>query len=97
MPLRITPSVAEQEGQQTETEATGAPQKHHYTLNQQVGSITDLVVKNVIVITLDNANEESESYYQISCQFKFRHLDDQRRIEKILLDLILEAKRKKRI
>ncbi|MGJ4375558.1 hypothetical protein ACP8F4_25880, partial [Klebsiella pneumoniae] len=34
------PSVAEQEGQQTETEATGAPQKHHYTLNQQVGSIT---------------------------------------------------------
>nr|ELA1885602.1 PilZ domain-containing protein [Klebsiella pneumoniae] len=26
-----------------------------------------------------------------------RHLDDQRRIEKILLDLILEAKRKKRI
>ncbi|SXS56863.1 TetR family transcriptional regulator [Klebsiella pneumoniae] len=42
MPLRITPSVAEQEGQQTETEATGAPQKHHYTLNQQVGSITFL-------------------------------------------------------
>ncbi len=40
IPLRITPSVAEQEGQQTETEATGAPQKHHYTLNQQVGSIT---------------------------------------------------------
>ncbi|MDZ3731094.1 hypothetical protein M2E93_14770, partial [Klebsiella pneumoniae] len=39
---RITPSVAEQEGQQTETEATGAPQKHHYTLNQQVGSITSL-------------------------------------------------------
>ncbi|MGX3037374.1 hypothetical protein ACWJUI_24715, partial [Klebsiella pneumoniae] len=38
---RITPSVAEQEGQQTETEATGAPQKHHYTLNQQVGSITE--------------------------------------------------------
>ncbi|WP_142762123.1 hypothetical protein, partial [Klebsiella pneumoniae] len=33
---------AEQEGQQTETEATGAPQKHHYTLNQQVGSITRL-------------------------------------------------------
>ncbi|MDZ1898412.1 hypothetical protein M2054_22565, partial [Klebsiella pneumoniae] len=31
----------EQEGQQTETEATGAPQKHHYTLNQQVGSITE--------------------------------------------------------
>lgn len=46
----------------------------------EYGEITiDLVVKNVIVITLDNANEESESYYQISCQFKFRHLDDQRR------------------
>ncbi|MEZ1481176.1 hypothetical protein QVM07_16950, partial [Klebsiella pneumoniae] len=28
---------------QTETEATGAPQKHHYTLNQQVGSITGIV------------------------------------------------------
>uniref|UniRef100_UPI001ABD063B hypothetical protein n=1 Tax=Klebsiella variicola TaxID=244366 RepID=UPI001ABD063B len=42
---RITPSVAEQEGQQTETEATGAPQKHHYTLNQQVGSITDSLIK----------------------------------------------------
>ncbi|MCL3072563.1 hypothetical protein L6P73_27225, partial [Klebsiella pneumoniae] len=37
---------AEQEGQQTETEATGAPQKHHYTLNQQVGSITyDICLK----------------------------------------------------
>ncbi|WP_219914940.1 hypothetical protein, partial [Klebsiella pneumoniae] len=31
---------AEQEGQLIETEATGAPQKHHHTLNQQVGSIT---------------------------------------------------------
>ncbi|MDZ3327099.1 hypothetical protein M2D88_28335, partial [Klebsiella pneumoniae] len=44
---RITPSVAEQEGQQTETEATGAPQKHHYTLNQQVGSITSLLEFNI--------------------------------------------------
>ncbi|MGX3175638.1 hypothetical protein ACWJSX_29280, partial [Klebsiella pneumoniae] len=43
----ITPSVAEQEGQQTETEATGAPQKHHYTLNQQVGSITHNVTSSV--------------------------------------------------
>ncbi|MDZ1220678.1 hypothetical protein M2W08_07960, partial [Klebsiella pneumoniae] len=34
----------EQEGQQTETEATGAPQKHHYTLNQQVGSITQALM-----------------------------------------------------
>ncbi|MCL3220100.1 hypothetical protein L6M70_30020, partial [Klebsiella pneumoniae] len=40
-----TPSVAEQEGQQTETEATGAPQKHHYTLNQQVGSITSALFR----------------------------------------------------
>uniref|UniRef100_UPI00388F7612 fimbrial protein n=1 Tax=Citrobacter portucalensis TaxID=1639133 RepID=UPI00388F7612 len=30
MPLRTTPSVAEQEGQLIETEATGAPQKHHH-------------------------------------------------------------------
>lgn len=43
----------------------------------EYGEITiDLVVKNVIIITLDDPNEESESYYQISCQFKFRHLDD---------------------
>ena len=34
LPLRTTPSVAEQEGQQTETVATGTPQKHHHTLNQ---------------------------------------------------------------
>ncbi|KPO10159.1 transposase, partial [Escherichia coli] len=27
-------SVAEQEGQLIETEATGAPQKHYHTLNQ---------------------------------------------------------------
>lgn len=47
MPLRITPSVAEQEGQQTETEATGAPQKHHYTLNQQVGSITAKLISEI--------------------------------------------------
>ncbi|WP_363448180.1 hypothetical protein [Klebsiella pneumoniae] len=54
MPLRITPSVAEQEGQQTETEATGAPQKHHYTLNQQVGSITSLPME---IITISDATD----------------------------------------
>ncbi len=32
LPLRTTPSVAEQEGQVMEMEATGAPQKHHHTL-----------------------------------------------------------------
>ncbi|MCP5756401.1 hypothetical protein NL335_25345, partial [Klebsiella pneumoniae] len=26
-----------------ETEATGAPQKHHHTLNQQIGSITEMM------------------------------------------------------
>nr|BEG97200.1 hypothetical protein [Klebsiella pneumoniae] len=52
MPLRITPSVAEQEGQQTETEATGAPQKHHYTLNQQVGSITSFTKRETHVINM---------------------------------------------
>ncbi|MDG5885155.1 hypothetical protein QBE74_09790 [Klebsiella pneumoniae] len=52
MPLRITPSVAEQEGQQTETEATGAPQKHHYTLNQQVGSITGLLWLSSVIFLL---------------------------------------------
>ncbi|MFV1192257.1 hypothetical protein QML22_05425, partial [Klebsiella pneumoniae] len=35
---------------QTETEATGAPQKHHYTLNQQVGSITWLTVALFLLI-----------------------------------------------
>nr|QQZ46591.1 hypothetical protein [Escherichia coli] len=36
MPLRTTPSVAEQEGQLIETEATGAPQKHHHTRSRAV-------------------------------------------------------------
>ncbi len=65
MPLRITPSVAEQEGQQTETEATGAPQKHHYTLNQQVGSITHILNQQTglpspgVQIELDKQQGES--------------------------------------
>ncbi|MCL3031654.1 hypothetical protein L6M84_12350, partial [Klebsiella pneumoniae] len=50
-----TPSVAEQEGQQTETEATGAPQKHHYTLNQQVGSITGRTLLHAKVLVWANA------------------------------------------
>ncbi|WP_214290678.1 hypothetical protein, partial [Escherichia coli] len=41
---------AEQEGQLIETEATGAPQKHHHTLNQEVGSITYLNVYHNIHI-----------------------------------------------
>ncbi|UXI48815.1 hypothetical protein N5933_16100 [Klebsiella pneumoniae] len=68
MPLRITPSVAEQEGQQTETEATGAPQKHHYTLNQQVGSITNnaqidtrSISSNGVFIQKDINNMPSET------------------------------------
>lgn len=43
-------------------------------------------------MTLD---EDSESYHRVSCQFKFRHREDKTRIEKMLLDLILEAKRKR--
>ncbi|WP_258923103.1 MFS transporter, partial [Klebsiella pneumoniae] len=43
---------AEQEGQQTETEATGAPQKHHYTLNQQVGSITSANSTVIIIMSV---------------------------------------------
>ncbi|MCJ0835573.1 hypothetical protein, partial [Klebsiella pneumoniae] len=59
---RITPSVAEQEGQQTETEATGAPQKHHYTLNQQVGSIT--ITASSIIEKIINVLSTSFSSYQ---------------------------------
>ena len=63
----------------------------------EYGEITvDLVIKNVVMVTLDD-NEKSDSYYKISCQFKFRHLDNKKRIEKVLLDLIMEAKRKKRV
>ncbi|MDZ2035198.1 hypothetical protein M2086_17015, partial [Klebsiella pneumoniae] len=51
----------EQEGQQTETEATGAPQKHHYTLNQQVGSIT--YFSNMVM--LDMYKVECENYRKI--------------------------------
>ncbi|MCV2960633.1 hypothetical protein OHF12_10875, partial [Escherichia coli] len=39
------PSVAEQEGQLIETEATGAPQIHHHTLNQEAGSITQQMTR----------------------------------------------------
>ncbi|MBE8943927.1 hypothetical protein G9445_29135, partial [Escherichia coli] len=56
----------------------------------EYGEITiDLAIKNVVEVTLD---EDSESYHQVSCQFKFRHREDKTRIEKMLLDLILEAK-----
>ena len=48
------------------------------------------------MVTLDD-KEKPDSYYQISCQFKFRNLDNKKRIEKVLLDLIMEAKRKKRV
>ncbi|MDV0840339.1 hypothetical protein, partial [Klebsiella quasipneumoniae] len=41
---------------QTETEATGAPQKHHYTLNQQVGSITDIAKESSGWKTLTNGS-----------------------------------------
>ncbi len=40
-------------------------------------------------------NEKPDSYYQISCQFKFRNLDNKKRIVEVLLDLIMEAKRKR--
>ncbi|MDS7675887.1 hypothetical protein NXH33_25775, partial [Klebsiella pneumoniae] len=43
---------------QTETEATGAPQKHHYTLNQQVGSITNYVYIFLKLFFSMNANNE---------------------------------------
>ncbi|MEN0617361.1 PilZ domain-containing protein [Klebsiella indica] len=63
----------------------------------EYGEITvDLVIKNVVMVTLDD-KEAPASYYQISCQFKFRHPDNKKRIEKVLLDLIMEAKRKKRV
>ncbi|QBE72831.1 hypothetical protein EX353_12955 [Klebsiella pneumoniae] len=69
MPLRITPSVAEQEGQQTETEATGAPQKHHYTLNQQVGSITNTCKKitNKLVTVINNRISSAGKYKVSVC------------------------------
>ncbi len=60
MPLRTTPSVAEQEGQLIETEATGAPQKHHHTLNQYVGSISATCSSLGIIPT----NKSEQHYYQ---------------------------------
>ncbi|MGX3842968.1 hypothetical protein ACWJPE_28725, partial [Klebsiella pneumoniae] len=61
----ITPSVAEQEGQQTETEATGAPQKHHYTLNQQVGSITREVWGEALTGVLTGQPLSHEMYIKL--------------------------------
>ncbi|MFK3707047.1 c-di-GMP-binding flagellar brake protein YcgR [Raoultella sp. BIGb0138] len=64
----------------------------------EYGEITiDLAVKNVVEMTFDEDSENRESYHQVSCQFKFRHHEDKTRIEKMVLDLILEAKRKKRV
>ncbi|MCL0759752.1 hypothetical protein M2975_17950, partial [Klebsiella pneumoniae] len=54
---RTTPSVAEQEGQVMEMEATGAPQNHHHTLNQQVGSITKYATENNL--------SEAQNYMQL--------------------------------
>ncbi|WP_459253047.1 hypothetical protein, partial [Enterobacter hormaechei] len=48
LPLRTTPSVAEEEGQLIETEATGAPHIQHHTLNQYVGSITLFLLVSVV-------------------------------------------------
>ncbi len=67
MPLRITPSVAEQEGQQTETEATGAPQKHHYTLNQQVGSITENRDERLVLINPELLEKSGETGIEEGC------------------------------
>ncbi|MCL3142815.1 integrase, partial [Klebsiella pneumoniae] len=66
---------AEQEGQQTETEATGAPQKHHYTLNQQVGSITGLWSDDAIERQLSHSerNNVRAAYIHTS-----EHLDERR-------------------
>ncbi|KLE82461.1 flagellar brake protein [Klebsiella aerogenes] len=64
----------------------------------EYGEITvDLIIKNVAMVTLDSEEKSPENYYQISCQFKFRRSDDRKKIEKTLIDLILEAKRKKRV
>ncbi|MDP0804794.1 hypothetical protein Q8F87_21225, partial [Klebsiella variicola] len=45
--VRTSPSVAEQEVLLIKTEATGAPQKLHHTLNQKVGSIAAFLNNNL--------------------------------------------------
>ena len=47
LPLRTTPSVAEQEGQLMEMEVTRAPQEYYHTLNQQVGGITQSAIETI--------------------------------------------------
>ena len=74
MPLRITPSVAEQEGQQTETEATGAPQKHHYTLNQQVGSITAYAVEfNKDLIKAEDRENDEGRLHRVHAETEYKN------------------------
>ncbi|WP_258808701.1 hypothetical protein, partial [Klebsiella pneumoniae] len=55
---------------QTETEATGAPQKHHYTLNQQVGSITNafsiIITISLVLFILDFTYIVTIESYRIS-------------------------------
>ncbi len=74
MPLRITPSVAEQEGQQTETEATGAPQKHHYTLNQQVGSITVILEELRVEQNKSLQKQVSLKQQAVSCEDELKKI-----------------------
>ncbi|MGR1278339.1 hypothetical protein ACQY0M_10020, partial [Klebsiella pneumoniae] len=51
---------------QTETEATGAPQKHHYTLNQQVGSITgDALFLSLAETTIEFASHDPQRAREI--------------------------------
>ena len=78
MPLRITPSVAEQEGQQTETEATGAPQKHHYTLNQQVGSITTLGMFMAFNAYRGQFSQRASSLVDLCMQLRMLSLHNER-------------------
>ncbi|MDU1710938.1 MAG: ATP-binding cassette domain-containing protein, partial [Klebsiella pneumoniae] len=71
-------SVAEQEGQQTETEATGAPQKHHYTLNQQVGSITTLGMFMAFNAYRGQFSQRASSLVDLCMQLRMLSLHNER-------------------
>ncbi|MDQ6297211.1 aspartate/glutamate racemase family protein, partial [Klebsiella pneumoniae] len=65
---------------QTETEATGAPQKHHYTLNQQVGSITGTRY------TMEQTFYRGRLQEQFAIETLIPEADDRAQINQIIFD-----------
>ncbi|MEC5317437.1 PilZ domain-containing protein [Brenneria populi subsp. brevivirga] len=58
---------------------------------------TNLTIKNVTTVNRIDTDGKCHIYYQISCQFNFKNPADKIKIEKLVMELIMENKRKKRV